>query len=101
MAVSSVSSSAPNANFMQIQKQGARAKEVENDNDKDDLASKLVSKKVDVQKATEQKVVVEKTDVQKVDSQKTDEKKVALQTASRASVNTRGQVVGSNIDTQA
>lgn len=101
MAVNSVSSTAQNANVFLQQEQASRTKEVENDNDKDDVASKAVTQKVDVQKAVAQQVVVEKSDAQKVDAQKIDEKKAVVQTPPRPSVNTSGQIVGSIIDTQA
>lgn len=101
MAVDSVSSTTQNTNIFLQQQQASRAKEVENDNDKDDVASKSVTQKVDVQKAVAQQVVVEKSDAQKVDAQVADEKKAVVPTVTRPSVNTSGQIVGSIIDTQA
>lgn len=91
MSVSSVPSGVQNTNAVQQQKELSRGKEVENDNDKDDAASKAVA-----QKAAAQKVAIEK-----IDSQKVDEKKAVVQAASRPSVNASGQIVGSVIDTQA
>lgn len=67
MAISPVSSSVNNTAAVQPQKPPVPAKEVENDKDKDDGASKAA----------------------------------AAQTAPRPTVNTSGQVIGSNINTQA
>ncbi len=66
MEISSVSSSVKNAAAVQPQNPPVRAKEVENDKDKDDGASRA-----------------------------------AAQAASRPTINTSGQVVGSIVNTQA
>lgn len=97
MSVSLVSSNVQNTNALQQQTQPTRGREMENDSDKDDVASKAATQRVSLEKTTAQKVVVEKADAQKVDAQKTD----AQQKASHATVNTSGQTVGSVIDTQA
>lgn len=102
MAVNSVSSTAQNSNiFLQQQEQVSRTRETENDREKDDITSRPVAQKVDLQKAVEQQVVVEKQDAQRVDAKVADEKKTVVQNTTRPTVNTSGQVVGSIIDTQA
>lgn len=101
MAVDSVSSTTQNSNIFLQQQQARSARDLENDKDKDDVATKSVAEKVDIQKAVSQQVVVEKSEAQKVDAKKAEEKTPVVQTVARPSVNTSGQVVGSIIDTQA
>lgn len=91
MQVNSVPSAAQNTNAVQQQSQPPRTKDIENDGDKDDVASKALAQKAAAQNATV------KEDV----SQKLSETKAAEQVASRISANARGQIVGSIIDTQA
>jgi hypothetical protein len=102
MAINSVSSTAQNSNiFLQQQEQVGRARDLEDSKKNDAVTAKPLDQKVDAQKAVAQQVVVEKSDAQKVDAQVTDEKKAVVQAATRPSVNTNGQVVGTIIDTQA
>lgn len=97
MSVSLVSSNIQNANAVQQQKQPTRGQEMENNNDKNDVASKAAAQRVGVEKASaQQKVVAEKADAQKVDAQKEN-----LKETQRATVNTRGRTVGSYIDSKA
>jgi hypothetical protein len=101
MVVNSVNSNVANANAIQTQKLVNRDKELENYKDKDNVVSKSLPQKTEVQKSTDKKVVEEKSEAQMIDSQKANEKKAIVQLASRVSVNTRGEIVGGNIDTQA
>ena len=102
MVVNSASTTAQNSTvFSQQQEQVSRSRETENNRYKEDVASRPLAQKVDVQKAVEQRVVVEKQDAQRVDANVADEKKAVVQNTARPSVNTSGQVVGSLIDTQA
>lgn len=91
MEVSSVSSSAQNTNAVQQQNQPPRAKEVENNKDKDDVVSKASAEKAAAQNAA----------TEKANSQKVAERIAEEQVATRPSPNARGQIVGTIIDTQA
>jgi hypothetical protein len=91
MQVNSVPSVAQNTTAVQQQSQLSRTKDVENDGDKDDIASKALTQKATAQTSSVKEEV----------SQKISETKAAEQVATRISANARGQIVGSIIDTQA